>query len=265
MNSLALSALFLAAGFSFTWRLAVRKNNYSFVDVAWALSFTPVALLHAAGAAGWPVRRTALAALIALWSLRLGVHLWRRAARHHPEEDPRYALLRDRWPQRRERNFLAFFLAQALLVWLLMLPAWLICRNPAPRFEAPEIVGLLVWAVALLGEAIADHQLSRFKEKNPDPLAVCNSGLWRFSRHPNYFFQSLLWWGLFLMALPAPWGWTALLAPLGMLFFLLKVTGVPLTEELSLRKRGAAYRRYQDTTSRFLPLPPKSTSRTDSE
>ena len=93
-----------------------------------------------------------------------------------------------------------------------------------------------------------------------DPLAVCQQGLWRFSRHPNYFFQSLLWWGLFLMALPISWGWTAIIAPLAMLHFILNVTGIPLTEELAIKKRGDLYRNYQRITSSFIPLPPNNHS-----
>ncbi len=255
---LLISAVFLAAVFAATWRLSLRLDNFSFVDVAWALSFTPVAILHAAAGEGWPVRRLLIAALVVAWSLRLGIHLWRRVARHHPQEDPRYRLLRERWQgPSLARNFLGFFLAQALLVWLLLLPVFLVCRNPASALHPFEIAGLILWFTGLAGEALADHQLERFKSGHRgDPAALCRDGLWRYSRHPNYFFQSLLWWGLMLVALPADWGWTAVLAPLAMLYFLIKVTGIPLTEELAVEKRGDAYREYQRTTSAFVPLPP---------
>ena len=259
MESLIYAAILLAVFFLLTWRFAVRIGNYSIVDVAWSLSFAPVASLHAIFGEGWPFRRAAVALLISLWSLRLGVYLWGRVARHHPAEDPRYAILRERWRHHRERNFLIFFLAQGLLVWLLMLPVWLIAGNRDAGFAPLEIFGICLWTLALAGEAIADRQLSLFKRRNADPLAVCDTGLWRYSRHPNYFFQSLLWWSLFLMAIPAPWGWFSILAPAAMLFFLLKVTGIPLTEELALRRKGDAYRRYRESTSRFLPLPPRRT------
>lgn len=257
---LLFGALVLVIAFIATWRLSLRLDNFSFVDVTWALSFAPVALLYAALGDGWATRRLAIAILVAVWSLRLGIHLWRRVASHHPDEDPRYQVLRQRWDQQSlSKNFLGFFLAQALLVWLLMLPVFLICRNEATAFHPLEIAGILLWLLGLAGEGLADRQLDRFKTKHQgNRQALCQEGLWRYSRHPNYFFQSLLWWGLFLVALPTAWGWTAILAPVAMLFFLLKVTGIPLTEELAVAKRGDLYRDYQRTTSAFIPLPPKS-------
>jgi steroid 5-alpha reductase family enzyme len=256
---LGIGAVVLIVLFVATWWLSRRLENYSFVDVTWALSFFPVTLVYAILAEGWLPRRVAIALLIGAWSLRLGVYLGRRVMRHHPSEDARYRVLRDRWngPDL-ARKFLWFFLAQALLVWLLTLPAWQICQNAHAAWHPLEITGFAVWLVGLIGEAIADRQLERFKAATKgDPLAVCRRGLWSWSRHPNYFFQSLIWWGLFLAALPVAWGWVSILAPLAMLHFLLKVTGVPLTEQLALEKRGERYRDYQRSVSVFIPLPPK--------
>lgn len=252
-----IAALILLALFIFTWRLSVRLDNYSFVDVTWSLSFAPVALWYAASGTGWLPRRLAIAALVGAWSLRLGIYLWRRVASHHPKEDVRYAVLREKWQANLQQTFLGFFLVQAALVWLLMLPVRLIAQQATPGFQTLEIIGLALWFVALIGEGIADAQLARFRRENQGG-GICQVGLWHYSRHPNYFFQSLLWWGLFLMALPAPWGWTAIVAPIAMLHFLLNVTGIPLTEKLSVQKRGDAYREYQRTTSAFVPWFPKS-------
>lgn len=247
------TALILITLFTLTWRLSVRLDNYSFVDVTWALSFAPVAAWLSLSGQGWLPRRLAIAVLVAAWSLRLGIYLWRRVASHHPREDARYAVLRQKWAANPPRAFFWFFNAQAVLVWLLMLPVFLIANRPETAWSALEVLGLAVWTLALTGEGIADAQLAAFKRTNTDPKAICQAGLWHYSRHPNYFFQSLLWWGLFLMALPAPWGWTALIAPLAMLHFLLNVTGIPLTEKLALEKRGEAFREYQRTTSAFVP------------
>lgn len=247
------AAVILLAMFLITWWLSVRLDNYSFVDVTWSLSFVPVAVWYALAGEGWSTRRIAIAVLVSAWSLRLGIYLWRRVASHHPKEDVRYAVLRKKWAANPPKAFLWFFLAQGVLVWLLMLPVRLIANRPEEAFSVLEGIGLAVWAIALIGEGIADAQLARFKRTNTNAKAICEVGLWHYSRHPNYFFQSLLWWGLFLMALPAPWGWTAIVAPLAMLHFLLNVTGIPLTEKLSVEKRGDVYREYQRTTSAFVP------------
>jgi steroid 5-alpha reductase family enzyme len=248
-----IAAVILIILFVFTWWLSVKLDNYSFVDVTWSLAFTPVALWYAMSGQGWMPRRIAIAILISAWSLRLGLHLWRRVAGHHPSEDVRYAVLREKWQANPPRAFLLFFMMQAVLVWLLMLPVYLLSAQTNPQFHALEWAGLGLWAFALIGEGLADSQLSHFKRTNTNPTAICESGLWHYSRHPNYFFQSLLWWGLFLMAVPAPMGWLAIIAPLTMLHFLLNVTGIPLTEKLSLQKRGEVFREYQRTTSAFVP------------
>ncbi len=245
-----IAALILLALFLFTWWLSVRLDNYSFVDVTWSLAFAPVAVWLAFSGEGWLTRRYAIATLVSTWSLRLGIHLWRRVASHHPKEDVRYAVLREKWKVNPPRAFLWFFLMQAALVWLLMLPMYLIAQQSATGFHTLEWLGLATWTIALIGEGVADAQLARFKKLGK---GICQKGLWHYSRHPNYFFQSLLWWGLFLMALPTPWGLTAIIAPVVMLHFLLNVTGIPLTEKLSVEKRGDAYREYQRSTSAFVP------------
>jgi steroid 5-alpha reductase family enzyme len=247
------SLLFLLTLFFLVWHLSRRLNNYSIVDVAWSLAFAPVAIGYACSGAGWEWRRWTVALLVSGWSLRLGLYLWGRVAKHHPKEDARYAVLREEWKANLSKAFFFFFLAQGVLVWVLMLPVYLICQNTAPYWHWTEIAGTALWGLALVGEGIADAQLKRFKSKTSDKLAVCEEGLWHYSRHPNYFFQSLLWWGLFLMALPVPWGCTALVAPLAMLHFLLNVTGIPLTEQLAVKSKGQSYIHYQQTTSAFVP------------
>lgn len=255
---LGIGALVLAVAFVLTWILSIRKDNYSFVDVTWAFSFTPVALVYGLFGSGWEPRRMAIAVLVCFWSLRLGVYLFGRVASHHPEEDVRYAVLRQNWSANLKGRFFFFFMVQAVLVWVLMLPVFLIASYEATGFHVLEYCGFALWGVALIGEGIADAQLKRFKARGATGEAVCREGLWRYSRHPNYFFQSLLWWGLFLMALPSPYGWCALMAPLLMLHFLLRVTGIPLTERLAVERKGDAYRQYQRETNAFFPWIPKT-------
>jgi steroid 5-alpha reductase family enzyme len=239
--------------FVVTWLVSVRLNNYSLVDVTWALSFAPMALFYGVAGDGWGWRRWLVCALVVAWSLRLGGYLWRRVVGHLPAEDARYAVLREKWSANMKRAFFWFFMAQALLVWLLMLPvAWLV-RQADPGWYALEWMGYALWVLALVGEGVADYQLAGFKAGRWGSGSLCEVGLWKYSRHPNYFFQSLLWWGLFLMALPFPYGWLTIVAPLAMLHFLLNVTGIPLTEKLAVDKRGDVYRDYQRRVSAFVP------------
>ena len=147
--------------------------------------------------------------------------------------------------------FLVFFELQALIIALFSFPF----LAAGFRSEAPlgwlELAGLGLAFLALCGEALADWQMQRFKAASKEK--VCQAGLWRYSRHPNYFFESLVWWGFFLAALGSPLGGISLIAPLLMLYFLFKVTGIPLTEEFALKTKGEAYREYQRTTSAFVP------------
>jgi steroid 5-alpha reductase family enzyme len=261
MSTLALLLLALAAlcgGFAALYAFARRLDNYGIVDVAWAYAFAALAGFYALAGAGWPVRRALIATLAILWSLRLGTHLWVRVARHHPTEDARYGQLRRDWAGNFVRKMFGFFQLQAVSVVLLGVAFLAAAQNPTPGLHPLEIAGVAVWLIALGGEALADAQLAAFKRDPARRGQVCTVGLWRFSRHPNYFFEWLVWVAFFVFALASPWGWVAIVGPAGILYLLLRVTGIPLTEEQSLRSKGEAYRRYQDTTSAFVPWPPKA-------
>ncbi|MDB6077283.1 MAG: 3-oxo-5-alpha-steroid 4-dehydrogenase [Akkermansiaceae bacterium] len=251
IGSAAALALFAAA-----WLWARKIDNYSIVDAVWAFGIGLLAGGWLATGSGNPAKRIAAAALILAWSLRLGYHLQRRIAKAHPEEDPRYDKLRSHWHGRVARSFFWFFEGQALSVILLAFPFLLIAVDRSP-FGFWEISGSVVTLAAISGEAFADYQITLFKRHNSDPKAVCKEGLWRYSRHPNYFFESLIWVGFFLFALGSAHGWTAVYSPLVITYLLLKVTGVPATEASALARKGDAYRDYQRTTSVFIPLPPR--------
>lgn len=237
--------------FSATWAYSVRVKNYGYLDVAWSYGVAILAPLYAALSPGAPARKWTLVAVGVIWSLRLGTYILRRVARHHPKEDVRYETLRQRWPG--PGMFYLFFQFQAVLVVIFSLPFLLICHASHDRLTPLEITGIALALLALAGEALADRQLARFKADPANRDAVCQAGLWRYSRHPNYFFESLVQWAFFIAALDSPWGWATLVCPLLMLYFLWRVTGIPLTEEHALRSKGAAYREYQRTTSAFVP------------
>jgi steroid 5-alpha reductase family enzyme len=243
------------------WMIAVRIGNAGIVDIAWALGFAPLALLYRFFGDGEPVRQNLITLMTVVWSVRLGHHLWKRVMGHHPEEDGRYRELRRGAAGRENFFFFWFFQAQALLLSLLSIPVLLANFDPRVGLSFSDFLGVAVWIVAIAGESLADHQLASFKRDPGNLGKVCMTGLWRTSRHPNYFFEWLIWVAFFLFAAPAPWGWITIFAPALMLFFLLRVTGIPYTEQQSLRSRGEAYREYQRTTSPFVPWFPKKTSR----
>jgi steroid 5-alpha reductase family enzyme len=240
------------------WARHLGLKNAGLVDPGWSAGLGLIALLYAALGPGWEPRRAVAGAMGLLWSVRLTAHLAARM-RGKPEEG-RYRALRAAWEAAGHDvpgRFLFFFLAQGLLDVLLSLPMLLAVLNPAPQFSVWEVAGAAVWLVAIAGESVADAQLERFKSDPAHHGRTCDTGLWRFSRHPNYFFEWLVWVAWSVFALGSPWGPLAVLCPALMLFFLLRVTGIPATEEQAIRSRGEAYRRYQRTTSAFIPWFPK--------
>ena len=242
--------------FALAWLLCRRLSFYSLVDVFWAFAFLPVVILQGAGAGGWVPRRVLLASLMGLWSLRLTLHLGLRLAAHFPHEDRRYVALREakgvRWPL---WSFV-FFQGQGLVVWWLCRPFAGICASPIPAWSWFEVVGFAALALAIAGEGLADLQLARWRRANPGKL--CRQGLWAWSRHPNYFFQILLWVAVTMIAWPAGAILSAALCALMMIHLILRVTGVPLAEKLSSARYGEEFGRYQREVNSLVPWPPKS-------
>ena len=239
------------------WIISVRLTNAGIVDIAWSANFALIAAAYALLGHGFVARRILAASMMIGWSLRLAIHLWRRVVGHITIEDGRYAALRAKWGADANRRMLVFFLFQGITNVVLSAPVLLACVNGEETIHPVEWAGLVLWFVALCGEAIADGQLNRFKANPANRGHVMQTGLWRYSRHPNYFFEWLVWCAYLLVALGSPFGWTAVYCPLLMLWFLYKVTGIPATEEHSVQTRGEEYRRYQRTTSPFIPWFPK--------
>lgn len=242
---------------SIVWFFARRMNNAGIVDIWWSYAFTPVVLFYGIFGSGHIIRNSLIAAMVCAWSLRLGGHLYKRVMAHHPEEDPRYAALRRQFPRHTWLMFFGFFQLQAVLVGLLSTPLAIACSNPASGIGLFEVLGLLLWLVAIAGESIADRQLAIFKAHPASKGRVCEFGLWKYSRHPNYFFEWVVWISYFVFGLGSPWSWAGIISPLLMLYFLTSVTGIPPAEAQSLASRGDAYRDYQKRTSPFIPWFPK--------
>lgn len=241
------------------WLRHLRIRNAGLVDVGWTVSVAAIAVLYAAWGPGAPARKWLLAAMMVVWGARLATYLLRDRIVGRPE-DARYSDLRARRSPAAALAFFPFFQAQALLAALFATPALIVAFNPAPALSGLEVGAALLWLAAFGGEALADRQLERFKARPASRGRTCREGLWRYSRHPNYFFEWLVWVAYALYALASPWGVLALAAPALMLYFLFRVTGIPATEAQAVRSRGEEYRQYQETTSAFFPWFPRRVS-----
>lgn len=259
MRALLLAgAIWSMMAFGLAYVIYRRTDNASVVDAIWAFTLGGAGVLYAGLGAGDPMRRLAVALMAGTWGVRLGWHLVQRI-RSGPE-DARYERLREEWRVKGYSvhwHMARFYAGQALSVVVLSLPFALVAREA----RAPELALLtataMLFLVALLGESIADAQLRRYKARAHAAGGICDQGLWAWSRHPNYFFEWLVWVAFALLALDTTMGWTALFAPLAMLYLLLRVTGIPLTEARLLASRGDAFRAYQQRVSRFVPRPPR--------
>jgi steroid 5-alpha reductase family enzyme len=260
VQALPLAAAALAAigaGMVLLWLWQRRTRNAAIVDVGWTVGLGLLGIAYALLLEGSAMRRALLGIMVGLWSLRLAVHLVRDRVAGRPEEG-RYERLRAHWGDRAQPYLLLFFLAQAVLAAGLSLAFLPGMQDERPAPDVFDLAGLALWVVAWAGEAIADRQLARFKAAPDSVGRVCERGLWAWSRHPNYFFEWLIWLAFVLPGLPSSWGWLSLLAPIAMLLFILKVTGVPTSEAQALRSRGDTYRAYQRRVSVFIPLPPST-------
>jgi steroid 5-alpha reductase family enzyme len=235
------------------WIWATRIRNYSIVDVFWAFNFAVIAIIIFSLSNGNETRKIITCSLVILWSLRLGLHLATRVFSHIKEEEGRYKKLREEWSKNPNIKFFIFFQMQALSSVMLALPFFLITNNKDPQISIIEYTGAIIWLTAIIGEGISDWQLKQFKKDPANKGRVCDAGLWHHSRHPNYFFQLMIWIGVLIFALPSHYGWLAIICPLSIAYLIFKVTGIPMTEEQAVRSKGEAYKKYQHTTSVFIP------------
>lgn len=254
--------LLCAAIQALLWGIAQRTKNAGIVDVGWALSFTAVVALFGAQSHSPRGAYLPIGILVVLWSTRLGCYLIERGAIFGHEEG-RYQELRRRWGQASAKKFYIFFQVQAALTGILA-TAFVVPFLALPSDGGGvRVLGAIIAAIGVVGETIADAQLAHFKRDPAHRGQVCDRGLWSWSRHPNYFFEWIVWVGyaIYGLAFASDGGWIALF-PQALIFATIwKVTGIPATEEQAVRSKGEAYRAYQARVSKFVLLPPKVSSR----
>lgn len=238
------------------WLRQKHTRNAGIVDVLWSACMAGAALFYASVGAGAAMPRILVALLGGIWGIRLALHLLHRVGSE--PEDGRYRYLREHWHDD-QRRFFGFFMAQALATALYSLPFWIAANNNADGWTAWSTLAVLVWLVSLAGETIADRQLAAFRAAPGNRGKTCRAGLWRYSRHPNYFFEWLHWFTYVFVAIgagPLLVG-ASFIGPALMLASLYWFTGIPFTEAQALRSRGDDYRNYQRTTSALIPCFPK--------
>jgi steroid 5-alpha reductase family enzyme len=248
--ALGVAALMLAL-----WVASVVMRDASIVDPFWGVGFVLVAGIAAAVTDGDPARRVLLVALTAIWGLRLSIYLFRRNRGHG--EDFRYAAMRARNPRRFVwASLVTVFGLQGVLMLIVSLPVQMGQVPAGPGLGPLAILGTAVWACGIAFEAIGDRQLARFRADHANRGRVLDTGLWRYTRHPNYFGDFLVWWGLWLIAAETGWGVLTIPGPILMSILLMRVSGVALLErDIAARRPG--YADYVRRTSAFFPRPPR--------
>jgi len=257
LQSIAMSAIMAVA-----WIVQQRTGNSGWVDTVWTFGLGLVGVVAALvpfGSIEVNARQSLVAGLVAIWSLRLGAHIANRSA--GISDDPRYAALISGWGRDSSAKMFWLLQKQALVTIPLAMSVLLAAHNTAPGLRLLDWLGATVLLLAIAGGAMTDRQLRRFGADPANRTKVCDVGLWRWSRHPNYFFEWLGWVSYPLIAIDLagayPQGWIAVAGPVCMYWLLRHVSGVPPLEAHMVRSRGDAYRHYQARTSVFFPMPPR--------
>ncbi|MGB0910930.1 MAG: DUF1295 domain-containing protein [Nitrospirales bacterium] len=248
-----MSAAIVMAGL---WLFQYFHGNAVVADLGFCLLFIVTSIIYAIVLQGDTVRKVMLGGMGAVYASRLGWHLFVHRI-CGKTEDARYQALRKKMGEWAQVGFVLYFQGQALALVLFSLPILVLMVNPSPPFGGWESIGIMIWLVAVIGEGVADYQLNTFRENTRNKGKTCRQGLWGYSRHPNYFFEGLIWCSYVVMAIGVPHGWLTLIGPVVMIGALLKVSGIPFTETQALATRGEDYREYQRTTNAFIPWFPK--------
>lgn len=251
VNILLANLLVVFLYITLAYGIARWRRRLDTVDIAWGIGF--MMLAWSSWAQHHSGRSLLLAILVSIWGFRLAIHIARRSL--SGPDDRRYVELTKKWRGNIwTRAYFSIFLVQGALVWIIGLPLGIATGRPLDGLGWLSVVGLIVWLGGFTIEATADRQLRNFL-KRPDHPKIMQTGLWRYSRHPNYFGEITQWFGLAIIALQVSYGWVGLIGPLTLGFVIIFISGIPPIEKH--RAKDAEYRAYQRRTSPLIPLPPR--------
>lgn len=251
---LAMELIFMLAFMSLWFAIAIWRRRNDIADIVWGLGFIAATLV--ALAISWPVSNKAwlISSLVLIWGGRLAMRIFLR--NRGKDEDRRYKEWRKQWGDHYLLgSFLQVFMLQGLLILIVASPVLLVINSGDTHLNFLDYIGVLIWLIGFGFEMVGDHQLDNFTKNPANKGKVMKYGLWRYSRHPNYFGEVLLWWGFFILALSVAKGWLSIIGPLTITFLILKVSGIPLAEKRLKNKEE--FQDYMQKTSVFIPLPPK--------
>lgn len=242
------------------WIISILRRDVSIVDIFWGLGFVLVAWMSFCVAGSGTIRSVVLVSLVSVWGLRLSAHLAKR--NHGKPEDYRYAEMRARHGRFFPLvSFFTVFALQGCIMWIVSLPIQVGVRGQSSAPFA-MLIGIALWGIGFAFESVGDHQLARFKADPANRGQVMDRGLWRYTRHPNYFGDFMVWWGFYVLSIDSNSWWWTIFGPLLMSLLLIRVSGVRLLES-SLSKRVSGYEAYVRNTSSFFPWMPRNSTSED--
>jgi steroid 5-alpha reductase family enzyme len=249
---LAINLVLLFGFMSLMFLVARRRQRLDTVDVAWGLGFVMVAWTAALYSP--TTRSLVVALLVSVWGLRLASHIHRRSKLRG--DDPRYQELSAKWSEKFGwHSYVWVFLLQGGLIWMISVPVAMLANPELPGREWLTWLGGVVWLAGFVFEAVADRQLRLFQQQKNHP-SVLQTGLWRYSRHPNYFCELVQWWGIGIISLQVSYGWLGLVGPIILSYLMIFVSGIPPIEKR--RQKNSEYQKYKQRTSPLIPLPPRA-------
>jgi len=253
MNYFLTLAIILFAYMSFWFIISVLKKRNDIADVAWGLGFILLTWGSYFFSADFNLRGLIVGILVSIWGLRLAWHIYSR--NKGKTEDYRYLAWRKEWGNWFYlRSYFQVYILQGVFLFLIILPVLFINKNTGQVIGILDFVGVLVWSIGFIFEVVGDAQLSRFIKNPENKGKLMQSGLWRYTRHPNYFGEVTTWWGIWLISISVPYGWISVVGPLTITILILKVSGIPLLEKKM--EENPEFVEYKKRTSMFIPLPP---------